>query len=104
MELDDRTKITDIASAKMVYMVGTFPALTETFILREIAALRRRGLDIAVWSIRRPNRAQAAVSALGADVISVYARPDCLSRHAIANLYYALRQPKRYFKALGTIL
>src|SRR3954469_13297196 len=38
----------------MVYVLGAFPKVSETFITGEIAELRRQGVDVAVFSLRRP--------------------------------------------------
>ena len=38
----------------VVYVVGTYPLLTTTFIDREVAALRGWGLDVRVLAVRRP--------------------------------------------------
>src|SRR3972149_7107600 len=40
---------------KVAYWLPIFPALSETFILNEIAELRRQGLDIAIFSSSKPN-------------------------------------------------
>lgn len=40
-------------SEKVAYLVSKFPTLTETFILREIVALERRGVAIQIYTIRR---------------------------------------------------
>ena len=37
---------------KIAYLFESFPAPTETFLAREIAALRARGLDIEAWALR----------------------------------------------------
>ena len=37
---------------KIAYLFDTFPAPTETFLAREIAALRARGLEIEVWALQ----------------------------------------------------
>jgi glycosyltransferase involved in cell wall biosynthesis len=37
----------------MVYILGAFPKVSETFIAGEIAALRRQGIDVTVFSLRR---------------------------------------------------
>lgn len=39
----------------VLYVIGTYPLLTTTFIDREIAVLRRRGVDVTVVSLRRPH-------------------------------------------------
>ena len=87
-------------------MLGTFPALTETFVLREIGAIRRRGIDIVIRAVRRPSAGRRALqaSALVADEGCLYARPDSIARHVVANLGYLVRRPRRYFAALGTFL
>lgn len=89
---------------KIGYVAGTFPSLTETFVLREVGALRRRGLELVVFALRRPHGAQDALKALGADATCIYARPDSLLRHTLANLTYLLRRPRRYFTGLGIFL
>ena len=96
--------MTDTRPPKITYMVGTYPSLTETFVLREIGALRRRGVEIVVLSVRRPGISQDAAGALGADATCIYARPDSFARHALANLACILRRPRRYFASLRTFL
>jgi glycosyltransferase involved in cell wall biosynthesis len=39
---------------KVVYVVSLFPCWSETFIVREIRALRRRGVDVAIVSLKQP--------------------------------------------------
>jgi glycosyltransferase involved in cell wall biosynthesis len=39
---------------KVAYVLGTYPSLTETFIQREIDELRRQGVDVVVFALRRP--------------------------------------------------
>jgi glycosyltransferase involved in cell wall biosynthesis len=94
----------DGSQLRIVYVVGTYPALTETFVLREVGALRRRGIEIVILALRRPSGAQDAAGALGADARCVYARPDSLGRHALANLTSLLRRPRRYLAALRTFV
>jgi glycosyltransferase involved in cell wall biosynthesis len=89
-------------------MLGMFPALTESFVLREMGALRRRGLDIIACAARRPTAGQHATSATSAahatDATCVYARPDSVLRHLAANIEFILRRPGRYFAGLRTFL
>jgi glycosyltransferase involved in cell wall biosynthesis len=93
------------ARLQVAYMVGTFPALTETFVLREIGAMRRRGIQIVVCAVRRPSAGQHAGQAAPAtDTTCLYARPDGLLRHLGANLAALLRRPGRYFAGLRTFL
>lgn len=39
---------------RIAYLISQYPAASHTFIRREIAALRQRGLDIQTFSVRRP--------------------------------------------------
>lgn len=40
---------------KIAYLISRFPAVSHTFIQREIGALRKQGLEIALFSINRPD-------------------------------------------------
>lgn len=55
---------TDLAenSGRLGYLVSQYPAVTHTFVHREIRALRKLGFDIRVVSIRRPDRPESALS------------------------------------------
>lgn len=41
--------------ARVAYVVNVFPKISETFVLNEIGELRRRGIDVLILSLRRPN-------------------------------------------------
>ena len=47
---------------RLAYLVSQLPALSHTFILRKIQALRRRGFRIRVASINAPDRPPAALT------------------------------------------
>ena len=49
-------------SIRLAYLVSQYPAITHTFILREIRTLRQQGFDIEVVSIRPPDRALGELS------------------------------------------
>ena len=40
---------------KLAYMTGQYPRATDTFIQREIQALRQQGFEIQTYSVRKPN-------------------------------------------------
>ena len=46
------------ANLKIGYIVKMFPRLSETFILNEILELERRGAEIVIFSIKKPNEGQ----------------------------------------------
>jgi len=91
----------------MAYLVSRYPAVSHTFILREVEALRRQGFVIETASINRPDqqpnemparereeavrtyyvKAHGVAGALAAHAIALWQRP----RAWLAGLVYALR-------------
>lgn len=49
-------------SVRVAYLVSRYPAISHTFILREVLALRERGFEIAVASINDPDRPAAGLT------------------------------------------
>jgi glycosyltransferase involved in cell wall biosynthesis len=43
---------------RLAYLVGTYPAVSHTFIAREVEELRGRGVDVYTFSVRRPGADQ----------------------------------------------
>ena len=87
------------------YFLATFPASTETFIHREIAGLRKAGLRVEVYALRRPRT--AVRGRLGDTVGSAdrfYSRPEGLARLVPANVATFLRNPAGYPRTLATYL
>lgn len=41
---------------RIAYLVSRYPAVSHTFIRREVAELRRKGADVQTFSVRRPER------------------------------------------------
>lgn len=90
---------------KLAYLCSSYPAVSHTFVLREVAGLRRGGIDVHTFSIRR-----AATAQLLSDVDRAESRATTailptgvvrlLSSHASA----LLRAPYRYCAALSTAL
>ena len=50
------------APLRLAYLVSRYPAVSHTFILREVSQLRARGFQIEVASINRPDRAPEAMT------------------------------------------
>jgi colanic acid/amylovoran biosynthesis glycosyltransferase len=87
---------------KLGYLVSQYPALSHTFVLREVLALRRHGVDVHVVSVRRCDRplaslgtdeaveAQRTFSVIGAGVLHVL----------IANMRVLARYPLGYLRGL----
>ncbi|HET7248426.1 MAG TPA: glycosyltransferase family 4 protein [Gemmatimonadales bacterium] len=92
--------MTNPARPVIGYVVGSYPELTQTFVLREAAALRARGFDVIIFAVKRAPLpgVERSVGQPGETV--VYARPDWFWRHIWANVWALLRHPRRYLAAL----
>lgn len=93
-----------VLSGPVAYLTGEYPRATDTFIQREVAALRGCGLTIKTCSIRRTGaehhvgEEQRTEAARTFHVLEATARPlTSLRAHGAA----LLRDPVRYFRALG---
>jgi glycosyltransferase involved in cell wall biosynthesis len=95
--------MTDPMSGPIAYLTGEYPRATDTFIQREVAALRELGFQIDTFSIRRTGAEhivgpeQRAEQARTFHVLSATARPLRFFRSQIG----ALRKPGRYLSALA---
>jgi colanic acid/amylovoran biosynthesis glycosyltransferase len=58
----------------LLYVAGTVPKLSETFVYREILELRARGVEVRVASVHAPERrlGDSRLDALAAEVIPIY--------------------------------
>ena len=89
---------------RVAYLIGTFPALTETFVAREVQALRAAGVEVDLFSLRRPSAIHAQGD--GADLMDRTCYGSSLSWSDVvsANVRAARRSPLRYARALGAVL
>ena len=87
---------------KLGYLVSQYPAVSHTFVLREVLALRRRGVDVRVVSVRRCDRPITALSAEEADEAKrTFSVMGAGALHAlIANLRVLSRHPIGYVRGL----
>jgi glycosyltransferase involved in cell wall biosynthesis len=90
---------------KLAYLTSAYPAVSHTFILREVEALRRRGLEITTFSIRRAPAEQILSEAdRAAAATTVAILPPRWGRLLAAHLRLLLRAPRAYFATLRTAL
>jgi glycosyltransferase involved in cell wall biosynthesis len=86
---------------RVAYLVSEYPAVSHTFILREVRMLRARGFDIDVASVNLPGHEAPRMTE---DERDETARTYYLKRHglrgALAAHVGALRQPLRYLRGL----
>jgi glycosyltransferase involved in cell wall biosynthesis len=90
---------------KIAYVCSLYPAISKTFILREVAALRALGLDVQPFSIRRSPPGQLLTEAERREAERTFAilpvRPLALAAAHAALLAAA---PRRYARALRQAL
>jgi glycosyltransferase involved in cell wall biosynthesis len=89
---------------RLAYVIGTFPALTETFVAREVQALRGAGVEVELFSLCRPSSADARAD--GADLSARTCYGSSLSWRDLwrANARAVRRSPVRVLRALGAVL
>jgi colanic acid/amylovoran biosynthesis glycosyltransferase len=86
---------------KIAYLCSEYPAVSHTFILREVEAMRRRGAEIATFSVRRTSPANLLCEADREAFESTFAiLPPRWPRLLAAHLRLALRRPDVYFSVL----
>lgn len=94
------------ANARLAYLVSRYPAVSHTFILREVRALRALGFDVAIASVNAPDRAPCDMSpeereeAAGTYYIKAHGVAGALVAHASG----LLRAPRGYLRGLGAAL
>lgn len=90
---------------RVAYLVSGFPAVSHTFIARELDALRARGVDVVTMAIRKASADQllsAADRRLADETFSVL--PLDTARFLIAHLRAAATRPRRYVATLRLAL
>lgn len=90
--------------SRVAFLFPAFPNLHQTFVLWEVLALRQRGIDIAIYSIKRPSTKtqQPEGAALQAEVSYL---PATLSAPVLqANLHWLRRAPGRYLGAYARVV
>lgn len=90
-------------SIRMAYLVSQYPRISESFILREVLALRELGMQVLVASINPPDRNGNQLTAVenGEVAKTLYVKQTALFRIAAAHLLLALQNLPLYLKALS---
>ncbi|MGX9854068.1 glycosyltransferase family 4 protein [Limimaricola variabilis] len=90
-------------SGPLMWLTGEYPRATDTFIQREVAALRRLGLTVETASVRRTNAVhhvgpeQRAEAAATFHLLERALNPLAITRAKLR----ALRHPRRFLAALA---
>lgn len=94
-----------VEKKSLIYIIGTYPLLTTTFIDREIEMLRRWGTDIQVVSMRQPT-ADTPFSTHQKTLQEgvLYLLPADWLKLLLSQIYFALLRPSRYLTTLFYLL
>ena len=89
---------------RLAYVLATFPSLTETFILGEIQELRRRGVPLVLFALRRAADGIQQPETRGL-VDEVEYAPSPLSWRAVrSNVASVVWRPAAYFRTLALLV
>ncbi len=86
---------------RIAYLTGQYPRATDTFIQREVAALRESGVYVQTFSIRKPpDNENVGPEQKAERERTAYILPPSLMNLIAVGARLKLGAPKRYFKAL----
>ncbi len=86
------------------YVLQMYPVLTETFVYREVVALREQGHRVNTYSFRTPDPERLSRESRHLMDETVYVLPLVWLRFVGAHLSFALTRPLRYFGTLFFVL
>lgn len=89
---------------KLAYLSNYFPSLTETFIYREVIELKRRGVDPAIYSLRRPPASGVSAESRALYASAFYLLPVPFRGLVGSHVRFFLAGPLRYAAALVKML
>lgn len=94
-----------VSSLRIAYMTGVYPRATDTFIQREVAALRAQGVHVETFSLRPPADKEIVGPEQRAERESTfYVQPPRLVTIVKAHAAMLFGAPGRYLSALRTAL
>ncbi|HZK81911.1 MAG TPA: glycosyltransferase family 4 protein, partial [Humisphaera sp.] len=94
-----------VQSLRIAYMTAIYPRATDTFIQREVAALRAHGVFIQTFSVRQPAAKELVGPEQQAERQStIYLLPPCPIELFRSQFSLFFGNPRRYFKALWCAL
>ncbi|MFK5969769.1 MAG: glycosyltransferase [Candidatus Marithrix sp.] len=87
---------------RLAYLISQYPAISHTFILREISTLRKLNFDISVTSINPPDRDIEQLTDIEQEEATntYYIKPDGIIGASKAHFYTILTQPLNYLSGL----
>ena len=87
---------------RLAYLISQYPAISHTFILREICTLRKFGFDISITSINPPDRNPEQLTSIEQEETTntYYIKADGITGAITAHFYTIFTQPLNYISGL----
>jgi glycosyltransferase involved in cell wall biosynthesis len=85
-------------------VVSTFPRPVDAYVLRELVALGDRGIDVRIYSLRRPAGNAAPAQAQALRERTVYPPPLASAEMARAHASFLRRRSARYASTFGAVV
>ncbi len=91
---------------RIAYLVSRYPAVSHTFILREVQRLRSANFEIHVASINLPDRVASVMTSEERDesAATFYVKREGVRGAISAHVAVLMSSPRAYFKGLGFAL
>ncbi len=89
---------------KLAYLGSGIPALSATFIYREIFELERRGYPLSIYSLHREDPKGLSAEALPLFERTYYLLPVSIRELFSSHWHYAARSPLRYLRTIWKML
>lgn len=90
-----------VPGGKVAYVAYAFPVLTQTFTVREVAALRRRGLALTVFAVRTDSESRLDPAAADEAARARYLGPAAA---VLSSIVWFVRRPLRFASTLKACL
>lgn len=87
-------------SLRIAYMTGEYPRATDTFIQREVAALRQRGVHVETFSVRKPSQRETTPEQQAEAQRTIYLLPAGLLHLLKVHASSFARAPRRYLSTV----
>ncbi len=83
---------------KIVYVLDSFPLLSQTFVLQEILELQRQGLSLRVFSLFKPAKGELATGTWGGQIPITYVSHGSKLSLLIMMLQQFFKTPRRFLR------
>lgn len=88
---------------KVAYLLNIFPKISETFILNEMLVMQKKGVSVEVFAYADQKEAFVHPNVRGIKSVTYFFKAN-IFQILFAHLYWLLKNPAGYFRAVGFVL